>query len=412
MESQKDVGIRADRADGFVLRNLTVRHSEEHDIYVPETDGARLERFKTYFNGEYGVLTFVADNHLIQDCDAAGSGDAAIYPGSSAEKGEQRDPDFAPNDPRHSHTMNDPSDPDGYSTEIRRCDMRHSNTGYSGTAGNSVWIHHNDFYDNAMGFVTDVFTAAGHPGFPQDSDLIEDNEFYSNNFNPYVEDENGELAICDSANGETPGPHGPNQGCTDVVPRIPAPVGTGMFLPGVNNNTIRNNHFWNNWRRGTMLFSVPDNFVCGAAATNPNNPTAPVNKQHGCNEAEVNTSHRNEQFGNTMGRSPDHAPDRTWPSSGQNAEDPNGLDFWWDQFAGNVKNCWYDNNGPEADGSGLTSDPPAPLLPGESIPCENSVGTGTGPQKEAELLDCLVDYEADVHTACEWFTTPTEPQAD
>jgi len=32
-----------------------------------------------------------------------------------------------------------------------------------------------------------VFTAAGHPGFPDDSDLIENNNFYSNNFNPYVE---------------------------------------------------------------------------------------------------------------------------------------------------------------------------------------------------------------------------------
>src|SRR5689334_17387335 len=34
LDAAKDVGIRADRADGFVLRNVTVRHAKEHDIYV------------------------------------------------------------------------------------------------------------------------------------------------------------------------------------------------------------------------------------------------------------------------------------------------------------------------------------------------------------------------------------------
>src|SRR4051794_4060572 len=54
----KDVGIRADRADGFVLRNLTVRHAAEHGIYVLESDGYVLDRFKTFYNGLYGTLAF------------------------------------------------------------------------------------------------------------------------------------------------------------------------------------------------------------------------------------------------------------------------------------------------------------------------------------------------------------------
>jgi hypothetical protein len=402
MGSEKDVGIRVDRADGFVLRNMTVRHSLEHDIYSPETDGLLLERFKTYFNGHYGVLTFVAEHHLIQDCDAAGSGDAAIYPGSSAERGEQVDPNFDADDPNHSHTLSG-----GYSTEIRRCDMRHSNTGYSGTAANSVWVHHNDFYDNAMGFVTDVFTASGHPGFPGDSNLIEENEFYSNNFNPYVEDESGELAVCDSANGENPGPHGPDQGCTDVIPRIPAPVGTAFFIPGSNNNTIRDNRIWNNWRRGIMLFSVPDAFVCGEAVEN---------HQHGCDESEVNTSHRNEFHDNVLGQAPDGTPQPNGDG------DPVAMrtDFWWDEFLGNVRNCWYDNVGPNGDRDSLTSTPPlnpggdtAPFVPhtlpgkGLSGDCSESVGTGGTPQ-EAELLNCLGDMEFDTGT-CDWFLTPEKP---
>src|SRR3954454_18805307 len=56
---KKDVGIRADRADGFVLRNMTVRHASEHGIYVLESDGYVLDRFMAFYNGLYGTLVFV-----------------------------------------------------------------------------------------------------------------------------------------------------------------------------------------------------------------------------------------------------------------------------------------------------------------------------------------------------------------
>ena len=171
--SAKDVGIRADRADGFVLRNVTVRHAKEHDIYVLETDGYLLDRFKTFYAGEYGVLTFVEDHGLMQNCEAAGNGDSGLYPGAGADTGNQRETSIYP--------------AFRYSQEIRFCDSHHNAGGYSGTDGNAVHVHDNNFYDNALGFTTDVFTAAGHPGFPQDSDLIENNNFYSNNFNPYAE---------------------------------------------------------------------------------------------------------------------------------------------------------------------------------------------------------------------------------
>jgi Right handed beta helix region len=359
----KDVGIRADRADGFVLSNLTVRHAAEHGIYVPETDGALLQRFKTFHNEEYGVLTFVPDHHVIQDCDAAGSGDAAIYPGSSADTQtyrDQKDTAFYPG-------------PDRFSSEIRRCDMHHSSAGYSGTAANAVWVHHNDFYDNALGFTTDVFTAAGHPGYPQNSDLIEHNNFFSNNFNPY------------------------QQG-SDVVPTIPVPVGTGLWIAGGNDNELRNNHFWDNWRRGTMLFAVPDSFVCGE------NPVAGGNQRAGCDETEINTSFDNRFHDNVMSRRPD------------GTQDPNGVDFWWDQFAGNTGNCWYDNVGELGTRESLTADPPLFPRRGRSVPqflpedCATSIGT-SDPPAETELLGCFAAFGAGADVGqCSWFTTPPEPQ--
>jgi hypothetical protein len=339
--SVKDVGIRADRADGFVLRKVKVRHAAEHNIYVLESDGYRLEYFKTYWAGEYGVLTFVEDHGLIQHCDAAGHGDAGLYPGASAETGEQ--------------TV-EPSQ--RYNQEVRLCDMHHNAAGWSGTSGNAVWVHHNEFYDNALGLTTDVFTASGHPGFPSDSLLIEHNNFHSNNFNPYVEG-------------------------SDVVPTVPFPVGTGMWIAGGNNMTIRNNRFWDNWRRGTMVFSVPDAFVCG--------PGAGGNEQAGCDESKVSTSYRNRHHDNIMGIDP------------QGRRDPNGTDFWWDEFRDNTNNCWYRNIGRDGTEASITSYPL--ILPSD---CATSRGMG-GPVQEAELLQCFVAISSETKN-CPWFVTPPEPQ--
>src|SRR5947208_7886744 len=273
--SVKDVGIRVDRADGFVLRNLTVRHAKEHDIYVLESDGYLLDRFKAFWAGEYGVLTFVEDHGLMQNCDAAGSGDSGLYPGAGADTGAERDTHYYPRF--------------RLSQEIRYCDSHHNLAGYSGTDGNATHVDHNEFYDNALGFTTDVFTAPGHPGFPQDSDVIEDNDFYSNNFNPYAPD-------------------------SGINAAEPGPVGTGFWIAGGNDNVIRFNRFYDNWRRGTMLFAAPDATICGPVIGTP--VTA-------CDPTKVSTSYNNSFYGNVMGVAPD------------GTAMPNGTDFWWDSYPTN-----------------------------------------------------------------------------
>jgi hypothetical protein len=339
----KDVGIRADRADGFVLRNVKVRHVNEHGIYVLEADGFVLDRFKAFYAFEYGLLTFTGDHGLVQNCEAAGSGDAGLYPGSSAEGGEQRTP----------------GTPFRYTQQFRLCDMHHNALGYSGTDSNSVRFDHNNVYDNALGFSTDVFSAAGHPGFPQDSDLVDHNNFFNNNFNPYL-----------------PG--------SDVEPTVPVPVGTGMWIAGGNANVVRNNRFWNNWRRGVMMFAVPDAFVCDN----------PANQIPGCDPAETNTSHRNRFHDNVMGISP------------RGARLPNGLDFWWSDWPGTVENCWFRN----------TSYKPITTHPSPLPNCNNgqnpalSVGDGDA-EATAELLNCLtaVDNPDPNHPTCNWFRTPPRP---
>jgi hypothetical protein len=350
----KDVGIFVDQADGFVLRNVTVRHATEHDIYILESDGYLFDRFKTFYAGAYGVLTFVEDHGLMQNCEAAGNGDSGLYPGAGAKTNAGRDTKWYP-EPR-------------YSQEIRNCDSHHNTGGYSGTNGNATHIVHNNFYDNALGFTTDVFTAPGHPGFPQQGDLVEDNNFYDNNFNPYVDG-------------------------SDVKPYIPAPVGTGLWIAGGNDNVLRGNHFYDNYRRGVMLFAVPDATVCGPPPVGSSTPVP------GCDPAKTSTSYNNSFTQNIMGVTPGGATAL------------NGTDFWWDSYAGNTGNCWWANVA--APGHSITSSPAN--LPDCANGTDRASSQGTGDaQNESELGACLVGFtvgpypQGDPNT-CDWTKTPGKP---
>src|SRR5204862_4131820 len=133
---------------------------------------------------------------------------------------------------------------------------------------------------------------------------------YSNNFNPYV-------------------------ASSDIAPSEPEPVGTGFWIAGGNDNVVRYNHFYDNWRRGAMLFAVPDATVCGPP---PVGSSVPV---PGCDPTKFSTSYDNSIKGNTFGLSP----------SGKAL--PNGKDLWWDSFPGNTGNCFFDNKA--APGKTVTS---------------------------------------------------------
>ncbi|HUS22790.1 MAG TPA: right-handed parallel beta-helix repeat-containing protein [Aeromicrobium sp.] len=352
----KHVGIFVDRADGFVLRNVTVRHANEHDIYILETDGYVLDRFKTYYAGGYGVLTFVEDHGVVQNCEAAGNGDSGLYPGSGADSTANRYKPFYP-DYR-------------YSQVFRWCDSHHNTGGFSGTNSHGTLITENNFYDNSLGFTTDVFTAPGHPGFPQFGNVIEKNNFYSNNLNVFTED-------------------------SDVEPFIPAPVGTGLWLAGGNDNIVRNNRFYDNWRRGTMLFAVPDATVCGPSPIGSDTPVP------GCNPLGLSTSYRNSQYDNIMGVAPD------------GKVKPNGVDFWWDAFPTTTGNCWWGNKA--APGKKVVTQPLVlPNCVNGTLPA-TSIGLGD-PLNEAELVACLAGFTISGYPAgngeiCNWTTTP-EPPSD
>ncbi|MBA2629792.1 MAG: right-handed parallel beta-helix repeat-containing protein, partial [Thermoleophilaceae bacterium] len=362
----KHVIIRVDRADGFVVHNLTARGALEHGIYVEETDGYRIDRVKMFWAADYGNLTFTSDHGLYQNCDGFGAGDAVLYPGAAPETGEQADLSFYPDAPR-------------INTTVRKCDMRGSVLAYSGSMGNAVRITNNHIYNNTAGISTDTVSAAGHPGFPADSVEVDHNYIYSNNLDLFK----------------------PNPPVEPVIGVIP--VGVGIFWAGHNNGRVHDNWIWDNWRHGAFLLSVPDFVVTPEGAVNPGGS---------CVNPILSTSCGNRYYRNHMGQVPrDFRPFPALYEFGNNVgptrgSSPNGNDFWWDE--GNlgtvVGNCWFENTG--SDGTAASVTGPGVGAGIDVLPsnCATSLGTGDT-AKLQYLLSCLLARDGVLPPErCDWYT--------
>lgn len=351
----KHNGIKADRADGFYLANMTFELFRENSIYVHETDGYAIDRVVTRKNDLYGVLTFTSDHGLISNCEAYHNGDSGVYPGSAADVNAQS-------------TETGPLR--RWAIEVKNCNLHHNTLGFSGTAGNSIYLHDNDIHHNGMGLGFESILS-GHPGMPQDHAWIEHNRFRSNNVNYYGNNQDG--GPCQA---EKPADRGHERGV--VCPALPMPVGTGVFLVG-NHNYVHANEFTDNWRQGVMLFWVPPALMRGVY-----DPAQ-----------QFDNSNHNAFMSNEMGFTRD----------GQLL--PNGLDFWWDDAG--VGNCWQDNLA--APGRTITHNATSPFgLPHcgakSMVPVSNLV-------KTTLLLPCAQydRYSNPDPEGCDWIETPPKPQS-
>lgn len=331
--------LRADRTDGVYFRNFTVQHAEFNALYVLETDGFVIDRMLGRWNDEYAFLTFASDHGLYVDCEAHGNGDGGLYPGSAADLHGVRP-----------------------AIEITRCASHHNTLGLSGTAGNSLYVHDNEFYDNSVGIVMDSFFP-DHPGLPQDGSTYVGNVVHHNNTDFYRYYRDGTCAKPLAERGYDDGV---------VCPSVGVPVGTGILVAGGNDNAFAGNWIYGNYRFGTMQFWVP------AALRNETDPL----KQY-------DTSHFNRYLGNRMGLAP-------------NGEVfVNGTDFWWDEEG--AGNCWEGNVSPPS--LPITSDPL--LLPG----CGDSPLFRPGnPVKLALIAPCALWSRENFDPAgCDWTRAPAPP---
>jgi hypothetical protein len=331
--------IRADNADGIYFRNLTAQRSEFNAFYVIETDGFVVDNTLGRWNDEYGFLTFAVDHGLYTDCEGYGNGDSAFYPGAAANINKDKGHEV----PR-------------YAVEIRRCKGHHNLLGYSGTAGDSVWVHDSEFTNNTTGIATDS-AFPDHPGMPQNHSKFERNIIANNNSDYYQHVVDG---TCQKPFAE----RGYENGV--VCPAVGLPVGGGVINPGGNYNIWRENWIYGNNYAGFVTSYVPG-FV--------RNDTA-LGKQ-------FDTSHHNRYLDNVMGF------DREGKAI------PNGLNFWWDgQGTGN---CWTS-----------MADTNIRTLPGCGADDLPSIGTHRyfgEPASTLKMLECAGYSRGDqfIPSGCDWY---------
>jgi hypothetical protein len=311
----KDVVIRGDRSDGIIVRNLWARDANEHAIYYIEVDGYVMDRTIGSYSKDYELFSTGCDNGLFTDCEAYGGSDSGLYIGQSP----------------------DTRSVGRWSAEVRRCKMHHNALGFSGTQGNSVWMHDNEFTDNAIGISYD--TENDHVNPPQRASLIERNWIHHNNFDVYAESTDVPVG-------------GPGRNFFHY------PVGTGAWIVGGEDNLFSENRIHDNGRIGVLV------------AANPSEAPVP---------AEV---HGNAFVDNLIGTAagPGAGPNATnFPPGG--TYPPGGSDFYWDETGND--NCWGPNEGVQK------TDPvemPGPCpFPNEGVP-----GTVAPIEKFSLLVSCLM----------------------
>ena len=267
----KDVAIRADRADGFVLQ----------ERQGPPRQGARHLRARVRRLPAHALQGLL--QRPLRDADLRRGPrrhSSTATRSATATRASTRAPPSRPatSGPRARST--------GYNQEVRFCDLHHNMAGYSGTNGNAVWVHDNRIYDNALGLQTDVVTGAGHPGYPGDSMIVENNRFFSNNFNVYEED-------------------------SSVNPAFPFPVGTGMWIAGGNSPPGPQQPL-------LRQLAPRDDALQRPRPARLRQRPPDGNQQAGCDPNGQTTSFNNSHFNNKMGMRPDgtRRPERRRTSGG------------------------------------------------------------------------------------------------
>jgi hypothetical protein len=235
--------IRAEYANGLYLRNLTAQRYSGTAVEVVWTDGFVLDRVTGRWNGSHGLAAVAVDHGVVADCTATGNSGAGIATVPVSRVAGTRP-----------------------AVEVRRCRSSGNLIGYAG--GDSVYVHDNDFFGNAVGVAADGRAWQSHGSFIA-------NRVHGNNANPYRNVWSGRCA------------QPPQDRQRDLVcPTMAVPMGTGLLLAGGEQNTYAGNLIYDNWRAGATQYGY---------------------------------ARGNRWLGNLTGFDPAGNPA------------PNGLDFWWDQ---------------------------------------------------------------------------------
>jgi hypothetical protein len=282
-------GIEAISVDGLVMRNMWARNYQSNGFFVHASneehqhcDGYTMDNLLASGNRSYGLFAKNCLGGKMINSAGYHQGDSAFYVGET------------PCDKKGWNVYGSTPCQKKPQWTLLKNDRSYENVlGYSGTNSKYVKIVESAFFNNGAGIVPNTLDSEGYE--PNGWNIIERNDVFWNNYNYFlagsafhtVSEGLGELA------GET----------------VNYPTGVGIISFGGDNNVIRRNNVFGNYKWGIASFSAP-----GEAFE--------------ANQGDEGKNVNNQFTENTMGRE---------------GADPNGeYDFFNDDTGGG--NCWSGNN--------------------------------------------------------------------
>jgi hypothetical protein len=282
-------GIEAIDVDGLVIKNLWARNFESAGFLIAAGTG-----------GGRHCVDYTMDNLLASGNRSSGLAAEGCLGGKMIDSAAYREgvAGFAvgatPCDATNWSVLGgEPCERIPQYTLLKNDEGDENALGFSGTNAKYVRILENAFFNNGAGVVTNTLADQGQE--PNGWNVIERNYVFWNDYNPFLA--GAALPTISAGLGELDGQ------------TLNYPIGVGVVLYGGDNNVVRGNHVFGNYKWGIASFSGPgETFIADAG-----------------NEAKnVN----NEIVENVMGRE---------------GADPNGeFDIWNDGTGGG--NCWGANS--------------------------------------------------------------------
>ncbi|HYI45877.1 MAG TPA: right-handed parallel beta-helix repeat-containing protein [Actinomycetota bacterium] len=222
-QDKRNNGFVVDGARGVTIQNLTVRNHLGNGIYYNNSRDYTIQRIDSIKNRTYGIYAFDSYGGVIRNSFGWGSGDSAFYIGQCL----------------------------GCSALIENVQSHYNYLGYSGTNATGVVIRSSLFSRNGAGIVPN--TLPTEELGPNRGTIMYNNRVLNNNYETI-----------------------PAAGFSETVG---IPYGTGIWMPGVENNVAVNNIVKNHRSYGILITpsvdsdlpmnnTVIDNFIRNSDSDN------------------------------------------------------------------------------------------------------------------------------------------------
>lgn len=200
-EDERGNGITVDGTKNVTIENLTVKNYLSNGIFINNTTGYTVNKVDAIKGRTYGIYAFDSYDGVIKNSYAYGSGDGAFYIGQCLN----------------------------CSALIQNVVGTWSYLGYSGTNSTGVIIRDSVFTHNALGVVPN--TLPTEELGPNRGTIVINNRIFNNNYDSI-----------------------PGAGFSDPEDQpVGVAIGTGVWLPGVENNVVRDNIIFNHNSYGVLV---------------------------------------------------------------------------------------------------------------------------------------------------------------